>query len=194
MKPMEAGFLKCPVDEFDAKFFGISPREALSLDPQQRLLLEVAWEGLEDAGINPLSLQNSETGVYVGIWKEDYKRIISQSEMAEKDAAGDTLRVFLGNCFSATASRVSFCLGLNGPALALESGCSSSLNGVHLACQSLLAGETDLSIAGGVNLILNPFNPFSERPLDDQSTVLSKDFKCKTFDEAADGFVRWDTY
>jgi acyl transferase domain-containing protein len=188
---MEAGFLKCPADEFDAKFFGISPREAPLLDPQQRLLLEVTWESLEEAGINPLSLRDSDTGVFIGQWQQDYERIIFESKRTDEEWKADFLRVFLGNKISATASRVSFCLGFNGLALGVESGCSSSLNAVHLACQSLLAGDTDLTVAGGVNLILSPINPFTRRPYYEPSLILSKDSRCKTFDENADGFVRW---
>ena len=191
-RDMQAGFLKCPIDEFDAKFFGISPREALLIDPQQRLLLEVAWESLEHAGINPQTLRNSDTGVYVGIWQQDYERIILNSKQADKDdtMTTDYLHVFLGNKYSATASRISFCLGLNGPAMAIESGCSSSLNALHVACESLHAGETSLALVSGVNLILLPFNPFSGKAQDENTIVLSKDYKCKTFDESADGFVR----
>jgi acyl transferase domain-containing protein len=189
-RDMEAGFLKCPVDEFDAKFFGISPREALLVDPQQRLLLEMTWESLEDAGINPQKLRSSDTGVYVGMWQQDYERIIFESKRVEEDSTTDFLHVFLGNKYSATASRISFCLGLNGPAMAIESGCSSSLNGLHLACESLRNGEISMALVSGVNLILLPFNPFSGRAEEEESIVLSKDYKCKTFDESADGFVR----
>ena len=186
---MQAGFLKCPIDEFDAKFFGISPREALLIDPQQRLLLEVTWESLEHAGINPQILRNSDTGVYVGMWQQDYERIIFSSKQ-DDSLNNDYLHVFLGNKYSATASRISFCLGLNGPAMAIESGCSSSLNGLHIACESLHTGETSLALVSGVNLVLLPFNPFSGKVEGEDTVVLSKDYKCKTFDESADGFVR----
>jgi acyl transferase domain-containing protein len=190
-KVIKAGFLSCPLDEFDAKFFGICPREALFLDPQQRILLEVTWESLEAAGINPHSLRDSNTVVFIGLWESDYEKIILKSQLTEEESRVDFLHVLLGNKLSATASRISFSLGLNGPALAVETGCSSSLNAVHLACQSLLTRETDLSIAGGVNLILSPFNPVTGRPYYDYNVVLAKDSKCKTFDESADGFVRW---
>jgi len=189
---LHAGLLNCPIDEFDAKFFGISPREAVLIDPQQRLLLEVTWECLENAGINPQTLRDSDTGVFVGMWQQDYERIILESKREEDDQeATNFLHVFLGNKYSATASRISFCLGLHGPAVAVESGCSSSLTGLHLACQSLHYGETSLALVSGVNLILLPFNPFSGKADDMNGMVLSKDFKCNTFDESDDGFVRY---
>ena len=188
-KKMQAGFLSCAIDEFDAKFFGISPREAVLLDPQQRLLLELSWECLEHAGINPQTLRGSNTtGVYAGIWQRDYEEIIRES--LKDDLSFDFLRGFLGNKFSATASRLSFCLGFLGPALAIESGCSSSLSAVHLACESLSKGETNLALASGVNVILRPINPFGENGADASSSVLSKDYRCKTFDESANGYVR----
>lgn len=115
-KEIQAGFLKCPIDEFDAKFFGISPREAPFVDPQQRILLEVMWEGLEDAGINPLSLKESSTGVFMGIWQQDYDHMIPSIGLT----ANDYHHRYLGNAFSATASRISYFLGLNGPNMALE--------------------------------------------------------------------------
>jgi len=190
-KEMQAGFLNCPIDEFDAKFFGISPREAALVDPQQRLLLEVTWECLEHAGINPQSLRDSETGVYMGVWQQDYERIILESKREEDDkGTTDFLHLFLGNKYSATVSRISFCLGLHGPAMAIESGCSSSLTALHLACESLQKEETSLALVSGVNLILLPFDPFSGKAADDNGVVLSRDYKCKTFDENADGFVR----
>jgi len=181
---MQAGFLTCPVDEFDAKLFGISPREAPFIDPQQRLLLEVTWESLENAGINPQTLRDSNTGVFLGIWQQDYERLLPDSLLS----TNDFFHRYLGNEFSATASRISYFLGLHGPAIATESGCSSALGGLHLACESLRSGETSMAIASGVNLVLIPFNPFSGKG--EEAVVLSKDFRCKTFDESADGFVR----
>lgn len=181
---MQAGFLTCPIDEFDAKLFGISPREAPFIDPQQRLLLEVTWESLENAGINPQTLRDTNTGVFLGIWQQDYERLLPDNALS----ANDFFHRYLGNEFSASASRISYCLGLHGPAIATESGCSSALGGLHLACESLRRGETPLAIATGVNLVLIPFNPFSGGG--EEAVVLSRDFRCKTFDESADGFVR----
>ncbi len=112
----KAGFLKCPIDEFDAKFFGISPREAPFVDPQQRILLEVTWESLENAGINPQTLKESDTGVFMGIWQQDYDRFLPNTGLS----ANDFHHRYLGNAFSATASRISYHLGLQGPSLALE--------------------------------------------------------------------------
>ena len=112
----EAGFLKCPVDEFDAKFFGISPREAPFVDPQQRILLEVIWESLENANINPQTLKESDTGVFMGVWQQDYDRILPDQGLT----ANDFHHRYLGNAFSATASRISYFLGLYGPNYSIE--------------------------------------------------------------------------
>jgi acyl transferase domain-containing protein len=161
-KVIQAGYLKCRIDEFDAQFFGISPREAHFHDPQERLLLEVTWESLENAGINPISLRGSNTAVYSGIACDDYKHII-------KDVALKTDSVlygYVGNAFSSVSSRISYFLGLHGPNIALESACSSSFLGLHLACQSLQLGETNLAITGGVNVILS-----SDYALGDGNTI-----------------------
>src|SRR5271154_592772 len=173
-----AGFLKCPIDEFDAKFFGISPREATYMDPKQRLLSEVAWEALENAAINPHSLRGGNTGVFTGVWTNDYERLVSGTATAK-----DFHHIILGNAFSATSARVSYVLGLNGPNIAVESGCSSSMVALHLACNSLRKKETDLALVLGANIIILQF-PLSEVP------ILAKDGHCKTFDAAADGFGR----
>jgi len=114
---IQAGFLKCSVDEFDAPFFGISPREAPLIDPQQRLLLEVTWESLENAGINPQRLRGTNTGVFTGIWQQDYDRLLH----GYTKTSNDLFHRYLGNAFSATASRVSYFLGLHG-------GCTTLLN------------------------------------------------------------------
>ena len=108
---VEGGFLKSPVDEFDAKFFGISPREAPFVDPQQRLLLEVIWEALEDAGIPPASLRDTGTGVYLGVWQQDYERHIADPNFTPTEFH----HRYLGNAFSATSARISYFLGLPGP-------------------------------------------------------------------------------
>ena len=168
------------VDLFDPVFFGISPREARHLDPQQRLLMEVCWETLEHAGIPPSSLDGSQTGVFVGISTNDYLQRINR-EHAEIDAYLGT-----GNALSVAANRLSFHLGLEGPSLAIDTACSSSLVAIHQACQSLRSGESDLALAGGVNLLLDPTVSINHS----RARMLAPDGRCKAFSAAANGFVR----
>ncbi len=179
--PRWAGLLAGPVDRFDAAFFGISPREAISLDPQQRLLLEIAWEALEDAGIPAGSLEGSRTGVFAGAMNGDHARLVARLPRRLKDAYS-----FTGNLLSLAAGRVSYALGLQGPAAVVDTACSSSLVAVHLASQSLRARECDLALAGGVNLILDP------SPMEDAAATqaLSPEGRSKTFDALANGFAR----
>ena len=173
------GFIR-NVDEFDAEFFGISPREAVRVDPQQRLLLEVSWEALEDAGLPANKLGQTKTGVYVGALGFDYS-MLQFKNPADLDIFSGT-----GASHSILANRLSYFLNLSGPSMALDTACSSSLVAIHLACQSLRRGESDLALAGGVNLILVP----------EMTLVLTKahmmapDGRCKTFDASADGYVR----
>jgi acyl transferase domain-containing protein/D-arabinose 1-dehydrogenase-like Zn-dependent alcohol dehydrogenase/acyl carrier protein len=175
------GFLR-DVDRFDAEFFGISPREAISMDPQQRLVLEVAWEALEHAGIPPLSLNGSRTGVFLGICTSDYARL---GETASNCGALDTYSATGGAC-GVAAGRLSYTLGLQGPSLVVDTACSSSLVATHLAVQSLRLGESRLALAGGVNLVLLPDGTVSLSRL----RMMAPDGRCKAFDAAADGFVR----
>src|ERR1700740_837608 len=174
------GFLD-GIDQFDPEFFGISPREATGMDPQQRILLEVTWEALENAGLCPDRLTGSQTGVFVGVCNSDY--FLKQFETGRDSADA---YVATGNAHSVASGRISYLLGLQGPSLSVDTGCSSSLVAVHLACQSLRAGECRTALAGGVNLILMP----------DTTIVLSKahmmspNGRCKAFDASADGFVR----
>ncbi|MDH7486314.1 MAG: beta-ketoacyl synthase N-terminal-like domain-containing protein [Anaerolineae bacterium] len=173
------GFLE-GVDEFDAAFFGISPREAERMDPQQRLLLEVAWEALEDAGQPPDRLAGSLTGVFVGISSNDYARL--------QFAAPEFIDAYAGtgNAHSIAANRLSYFLDLQGPSVAVDTACSASLVAVHLACQSLRAGECDLALAGGVNVMLTPDITINFT----KAGVMAPDGRCKTFDARADGYVR----
>ncbi|MCU1502351.1 MAG: hypothetical protein JWM12_1705, partial [Ilumatobacteraceae bacterium] len=173
------GFL-AGIDRFDAPFFGISPREAQSMDPQQRLLLEVTWEALENAGIAVDSVFGSNTGVFLGISNNDYLRML----LADPDDI-DTYTI-TGNALSVAAGRLSYVLGAQGPALAIDTACSSSLVAVHLAMQALRGGETDLALAGGVSLILGPEMTINFS----RARMLAADGHCKTFDAAADGYVR----
>jgi acyl transferase domain-containing protein/surfactin synthase thioesterase subunit/acyl carrier protein len=175
-----AGLLDA-VDGFDAGFFGISPREAVHLDPQQRLVLEVAWEALEHAGLPPDSLVESPTGVFLGISNLDYRDRLVERGPEWMDAYATT-----GNLLCTASGRVSYVLGLRGPALSVETGCSSALVALHLACQSLDRGETRVALAGGVNLILSALGSRMLARLG----VLAPDGRCKTFDARANGFVR----
>ena len=167
------------VGRFDSQFFGIAPREAEVMDPQHRLMLEVAWEALEDAGIAPDRLNGSPTGVFMGIYNNDYGQLLAEPQSINA-------HVVTGNSPSIAAGRLSYLLGLQGPSMAVDTACSSSLVTVHLACQSLRAGETAMAIAGGVNLMLSPISML----MISQLRMMSPDGRCKTFDAAADGFVR----
>ncbi|MGW0947706.1 type I polyketide synthase [Streptomyces sp. NPDC002623] len=172
----QAGFLH-EAGEFDAGFFGISPREAVTMDPQQRLLLEVSWEAVERAGMDPWSLRNSATGVFVGGGPQDYPAVLMGSTEA---ASGYGMTGALGSVMS---GRVSYVLGLEGPAVTVDTACSSSLVALHLAAQSLNNGECDLAIAGGVTIMATPgaFLGF------DTLGGMAGDGRCKAFAASADG-------
>ncbi|TWT32734.1 type I polyketide synthase [Blastopirellula retiformator] len=173
------GFLD-DVADFDPAFFGISGREAEKMDPQQRLLLEVAWEALENAGAPVDSLADSPTGVFVGISNSDYARLMFRGL--------DSLTAYsaTGTSLSIAANRLSYVFNFRGPSVAIDTACSSSLVAVHLACQSLQSGESNLALAGGVNMILTPEGTITFS----QARMMSPDGRCKTFDAKADGYVR----
>ena len=166
---------------FDPEFFGISPREAVWMDPQQRLMLEVAWEGLERAGYSPAALRGSRSGVYVGVGSNEYSHVLSSSSFESIEAQFGT-----GNATSVIAGRVAFALGLEGPAVAVDTACSSSLVAIHQACQALHSGDCDLALAGGVNVLASPGIFLATS----RARMLCPDGRCKTFDAAADGYVR----
>lgn len=135
------------IADFDASFFGISPREAVVMDPQQRLLLELTWEALEDAGIVASTLESSATSVFVGTAREDYTSLVHR-----QGSSAITQHTVTGTHRGIIANRVSYALGLNGPSLTVDTSQSSSLVAVHLACESLRTGESDMALAAGVNL------------------------------------------
>ena len=170
------------IEEFDADFFQIAPLEAELLDPQQRLLLETCWEALEDAGLDPERLRGSHAGVYGGINSNDYQQLTAAS--APDGARG--LYLATGVSFSTAVGRVAYSLGLKGPAIAVDTACSSSLVAVHQAVAGLQSGDADLALVGGVNAILTGG---ATRVFEDAG-MLAPDGRCKTFDEAADGYVR----
>ena len=168
------------VDAFDAEFFEISPREAARMDPQQRLLLEVAHEALEHAGIPADSLWQTQTGVFAGACQGEYG-YLATTDLSRVDAWSGT-----GGALSIIANRVSYFFDLRGPSVTVDTACSSSLVAVHLACQSLRTGDSNLALAAGVNLLLSPAVTRSF----DQAEAMSRSGRCHAFDASADGFVR----
>ncbi|WP_393055898.1 type I polyketide synthase [Streptomyces sp. LN549] len=177
---MQYGAFVDGVDEFDPYFFGISPREASRMDPQQRLFLEVAWEALDRAGLSREALAGTATGVFVGVNSADYLQL----QVADPSWA-DTYTI-TGGTNSLIANRLSYLFDLSGPSLTVDTACSSSLVAVHLACQSLRSGESDLAVVGGVNLILSPSTAVAHA----KGMPLSPDGRCRTFDASASGYTR----
>ena len=179
MTTRQGGFIES-VDRFDAAFFGISPVEAASMDPQQRLLLEIAWEAVENSGVGFDAMRSSHAGVYVGMGNGDYGRaIFTNRQIIDPYFATGTL-------LSVAAGRLSYTLGLTGPALTVDTACSASLASLHLACQALRLGECDAALAGGINLILSPEINVSFT----KGRMMSPAERCRTFDADADGYVR----
>ncbi|NIF70268.1 polyketide synthase [Burkholderia sp. Ap-962] len=165
---------------FDAAFFGISPREAAQMDPQQRLLLELAWEAFEDAGLRPLDMRGRDCGVFVGVASPDYGNR-SMDDLNSVDPYSAT-----GNTLSIASNRVSYLFDLRGPSLSVDTACSSSLVALHQAVQALRSGETDMALAGGVNLLMHPFGFVSFS----KASMLSPRGRCRAFDASGDGYVR----
>ncbi|MET0463360.1 MAG: SDR family NAD(P)-dependent oxidoreductase [Chitinophagaceae bacterium] len=178
----QGGFLREQVDGFDADFFEMSPREANSMDPQQRLLMEVSFEAIEDAGITTHQLSNSNTGVYVGGFTFDYTLL----QLDRKSRHLLNPSVATGSMLTMISNRLSYLYDLKGPSITIDTACSSSLVALHYACRDIWAGECDMAISGGVNLMLIP----SASIVMSAGKFLSKDGRCRTFDRDASGYVR----
>ena len=184
-KFVRAGMLLDKADHFDAGFFGFSPGEAEVLDPQQRLFLECAWEALEDAGYDDES-KRPVTGVYAGSGLPTYLLRNTQPFAPELLSTAANFQVMLSNDKDFLATRVSYKLNLKGPSLNVQTACSSSLVAVHLACQSLLSGECDMALAGGVSV----FFPQQTGYLFQEGMIGSPDGHCRAFDAEAQGTIK----
>jgi acyl transferase domain-containing protein/acyl carrier protein len=167
------------VAAFDAEFFGITESEAIAIDPQHRLLLETAWEAVEHAGLNPARVAGSKTGVFVGLMHNDYAYLAADTQTLEGPYG------FTGTSSSLASGRIAYALGVHGPAVTVDTACSSGLSAIHAACRSLNDGESDLALAGGVSVSLEP----RKSPSGSAQGMLSPTGRCHAFDVAADGFV-----
>ncbi|MFB4315849.1 SDR family NAD(P)-dependent oxidoreductase [Actinomadura sp. 21ATH] len=166
------------IELFDPGFFGIPVKEGPSVDPQHRLLMETTWEALENAGIPPRSLAGSQTGLFIGISNTDYSRRFTLDEV--------DIYQGISSIHSGAPGRISYILDVNGPSIAVDAACASSLVAVHLACRSLHSGESDLAVAGGVTVQLEWAGLIGFA----RAGALSAEGRCAAFDAAADGFVR----
>jgi len=167
------------VAQFDCQFFNIVPAEAKYMDPQQRLLLQTAYHAFEMAGVPMVSVKGSSCGVYVGRVNNDYYDLIADSGVPHHPSE------MLGNYGSVLAGRIAYFFDLKGPTLTIDTACSSSLMAIHLACNDIMCGKTQLALAGGVSLNLSPRSYY----LMNISGMLSPSGVCSAFDQNADGFV-----
>ena len=174
------GYFVPNIADFDNMFFGISPKEAENMDPQQRISLEVCWEALESAGIPPQSLAGSNTAVYMGVNSDDYGKLLLE------DLSGIEAWMGIGTAYCGIPNRISYHLDLMGPSTAMDAACASSLVAIHHGRQSLLAGETDLAIVGGVNAL---YGPGLTKVLDKAGAV-SPEGLCRSFDDESKGYGR----
>ena len=171
------------IAEFDATFFGFSPREAEMLDPQQRFFLEGAWEALENAGYSPRTY-GGRAGVYGGVGRNTYLLFNLYPNLAPLDST-EAFQTLIGNDKDFLTTRVSYLLNLKGASVTVQTACSTSLVAVHLACQSLLNGENDLALAGGVSLKV----PHRCGYFYQEGGIYSPDGHCRSFDANAQGTV-----
>lgn len=178
----KGGFLESDIDAFDARFFNISPKEAQALDPQQRMLLELTWEAFENANLDIARYNGSDTGVYLGISTNEYNMAHLHS--------GDLSKIgpysLTGSCFSTACGRVAYTFGFEGPCISVDTACSSTLSALHLACTAMQAGEADLQVVAGINIIESPCSNVGFSKL--QAT--SVDGRSKAFDASANGYGR----
>lgn len=173
------GFLD-DIDQFDARFFNISGVEAKYMAPEQRLLLQSCWHAIEDAGYAEHDFYGRSVGVFIGARPADYAERIQQAGI-QPDAA-----TLLGNDNAILAARIAYYMNLKGPVITVDTACSSSAVAIHMACESILRGESDLVLAGGISLVTTP----TQYLVNTKAGMLSPDGRCKTFDQSANGFVQ----
>ncbi len=178
----QGGFLRQKWEDFDAEFFHISPREANFLDPQQRLLMELTWEALEDGGIVPEKIRNTETGVFIGAFTTDWQSLQNNPYNLQHCS----MYSGINGSMTILSARLAFFFDLKGPCLTIDTACSSSLVAVHLACQSLWEKNASLAIAGGVNAMLIPETTIAMS----KGKFLNPEGRCRPFDSKAMGYVR----
>ena len=179
-KTTSRGYFVNNIEDFDSSFFGISPKEAEMMDPQQRISLEVCWEALESAGIPPQSLAGSNTAVFMGVNSDDYSKLLLE------DLPGVEAWMGIGTAYCGVPNRISYHLDLMGPSTAVDAACASSLVAIHHGRQSLLGGETNLAIVGGVNAL---YGPGLTKVLDKAGAV-SPEGLCRSFDDDSKGYGR----
>ncbi|KZM20173.1 phosphopantetheine binding [Ascochyta rabiei] len=174
------GYFLENLENFDAAFFGISPKEAELMDPHQRLALELAWEALENAGVDPKKLAGSDTAVYMGVDSDDYSRMLMEDLPTIEAWSG------IGTAYHGIPNRISYHLGLQGPSTAVDAACASSLIAIHLARQAIVSGESTVAICGGVNVICAP----GLTHMLEKAGALTTEGVCRSFDDAACGYAR----
>lgn len=172
------GFIK-DADKFESLFFNISPKEAEYMDPQQRVFLEAAYNAIEDAGYAPEALNGKKCGVFVGVMPSDYPQVLQTSKNLIEPQS------ITGSEISFLSARISYLLNLTGPNMVIDTACSSSLVAIHQGCLSLLSGDSDMVLAGGVSILPTPYTHI----VTSKGGMLSKEGRCKAFDNSADGFV-----
>ncbi|WP_233586526.1 SDR family NAD(P)-dependent oxidoreductase [Legionella sp. km772] len=175
------------IKDFDADFFNISPREAKLMAPQLRLFLEGSYHALEDANLSLDKVKDSKTGVFVGIGTNEYPDIL-----AEEGISLEELNIYFatGNVLNAVAGRVAYSFDFHGPIQVIDTACSSSMTAIHNACTSLQAGDCDVALAGGINILLSPYSNITLC----KAKMLSPESRCKTFSDDADGYARSEGY
>lgn len=182
----QLGLLK-NIKTFDAEFFNISPREAKFMAPQQRLFLEGSYHALEDANLSLDKIKESKTGVFVGVGTNEYQEVLIDEGISLEEL---TIYVATGNVANAVAGRVAYSFDFQGPIQSVDTACSSSMTAIHNACISLQAGDCDMALAGGINILLTPQSNITLC----KAKMLSPESRCKTFSDDADGYARSEGY